>query len=687
MRRLARMLPYWAVGTSMALTAGALLGLGRIGAERDDARFGNATEVVKDSLSGRLDAYLAVLLAARSLFISRRGDIDRATFERFVAGLHLRERYPGIQGVGFSRRLEPSEIERVVGTLRAEGLESFRLWPDEAGAERHAIVYLEPLDRRNLAALGYDMFTEAVRREAMSRARDSGEPACSGRVTLVQEIDPRKQAGFLIYVPVYREGAEPADVETRRESLLGFVFSPFRVEDLVTGIFGSQREPRVAFDLYDAATLEPARLIYRGIDPAGGPPLRSAVVALSVAGRPWTLHVASTPAFEVASTRRFFPYLIPVAVLINGALLLATRAQLRARAEEAVARARLATLAEASRRFSEAQLDVRHVARAVREEIERLLGDPCVIDLATGDATGDTVAPGDLALVAPLRVGERVIGTATVTRARGRRPYTIADRHLLQDLADRAAFAIENARLADRLRASTAEAQQAVRVRDEFVAVAGHELRTPLTALQLQLESLLRRAQKGAEPDRLVERLTKAQAHVGRLDHLIAGLLDVSRITAGRLELHLEELELGALVAEVVDRFGEQLRSARCELITLEAGAPVTGRWDRARLDQVLTNLLGNAIKYGAGAPVRVEVRRVQDRATVAVHDAGIGISPDDLARVFGRFERAVSDRNYGGLGLGLWISRQIVEAHRGRIRVESELGAGSTFTVELPLG
>ena len=291
-------------------------------------------------------------------------------------------------------------------------------------------------------------------------------------------------------------------------------------------------------------------------------------------------------------------------------------------------------------------------------------------------------------VVVPLRIGDRVTGTITAGRGPGLAPFTVDDQRLLQDIADRAAFAIDNARLAARLQRSIRDAQQAVRIRDEFLSIAGHELKTPVAALQLQVEGLLRQAERGAlgaVPPRVVDRLEKAQGHVERLELLIAGLLDVAKIAAGKLVLAHEEVELASLLAEVTERFSEPLSRAGCD-VSIRTAEPVVGCWDRLRLDQVFTNLVSNALKYGPGKPIEITIDREGDRARVAVRDRGIGVSPDDRRRIFGRFERAVSDRHYGGLGLGLWISQEIVEAFGGRIEVESELGSGSTFTVELPL-
>jgi signal transduction histidine kinase len=229
------------------------------------------------------------------------------------------------------------------------------------------------------------------------------------------------------------------------------------------------------------------------------------------------------------------------------------------------------------------------------------------------------------------------------------------------------------------------ELGEAVKIRDQFLSIAGHELRTPLTALQLQVQGLQRLVtDDGVAPPRLAERLARMDRHVGRLDGLISQLLDVSRISAGRLELRTEPCELVALVREVIDRYGPQLGSCGSAIV-LDAPAEISGEWDRLRLDQVVSNLLGNAIKYGEGKAIDIIVSATADRARVIVRDRGIGIPPADQQRIFERFERAVSVRHYGGLGLGLWITRQIVEAHGGTIAFESAPGAGTTFQVELP--
>jgi PAS domain S-box-containing protein len=230
------------------------------------------------------------------------------------------------------------------------------------------------------------------------------------------------------------------------------------------------------------------------------------------------------------------------------------------------------------------------------------------------------------------------------------------------------------------------KAKEEVRERDEFLSIASHELRTPVTALQLQLQMLQRAAERGKVemPQALADKMDALERQTRRIAVLVNELLDVSRMRLGRIELKLEDLDLAEVVRETVSHLtAEGARSG--SPITLQAHGPATGRWDRMRLEQVVTNLVANAIKFGEGRPILVEVDSAGERARVSVRDLGIGIAAGDQSRIFRRFERAVPSQHFGGLGLGLYIARQIVEAHGGTIALDSAPGAGTTFVVDLP--
>jgi PAS domain S-box-containing protein len=325
-------------------------------------------------------------------------------------------------------------------------------------------------------------------------------------------------------------------------------------------------------------------------------------------------------------------------------------------------------------------------------EVARLavpgVADACAVDVAEAGvirrAAISAIDPSAAALlddpvhaiVVPLVARERRVGALALawTPERG---HDAAELALAEELATRAALAIDNAWL-------HREARTAIEHRDEFLSIASHELRTPLTPLVLAVQSLAA-LDESAESDPIRRKLLEsAIRQVERLVRLIDELLDVTRIDEG-LELARAQTELGDLVEQVVARWSPELGRAGCE-VSLHRDGPIVGCWDALKIEQVVANLLANAIKFGAGTPIEIEVGQDVERAHLAVTDHGLGIDRERQRRIFDRYERAVPARNYGGLGLGLYICRRIVEAHGGTITVASEPGAGSTFTVELPL-
>jgi signal transduction histidine kinase len=278
-------------------------------------------------------------------------------------------------------------------------------------------------------------------------------------------------------------------------------------------------------------------------------------------------------------------------------------------------------------------------------------------------------------MVVPLSLRGRTLGSVTMGTASRR--YERADLELASEIARRAAVAIEHAWL-------YREAREAISMRDEFLAVASHELYTPMTSLGLSLEMLTRLGSNELAGPGGRKLLGIIEEQGRRLTRLIGDLLDVSRLEARRLLLSPSPIDLAELARQVVGSLERQLAKAHCD-VRLFADQPVQGSWDPARISQVLSNLLSNAAKFGAARPIDVVVRGEADHATISVTDHGRGIATEEQQRIFERFARAASAEHFGGLGLGLFISRGIVDAHGGRIWVESEPGVATTFTVELP--
>lgn len=220
--------------------------------------------------------------------------VERKEFRDYVASLHLPENYPGIQGVGFALLVPPAQKDRHVAAVRREGFPQYALRPEGRRDTYTAIVYIEPFSGRNLRAFGYDMYSEPVRRAAMERARDTGAASLSGKVTLVQEDGKNVQAGFLMYLPIYRNGLPHATVAERRASLVGWVYSAFRMDDLAQGMYG-ERATDLDIEIYDGPAADSAALMYDSHDGGNGAEPLQAIQHLDVAGHPWALRIRSLP--------------------------------------------------------------------------------------------------------------------------------------------------------------------------------------------------------------------------------------------------------------------------------------------------------------------------------------------------------------------------------------------------------
>ena len=332
---------------------------------KDQARFNEQVEHAETSIRSRIDTSVSMLRSAAGLF-AVKPDVDRAGFADYVSRINLRDNYPGLQGIGFSLRVPADRVNEAAARLGREWGRPVSPWGEHAAGEVHAILYIEPDEPRNRAAVGFDMFGEAVRRAAMERARDTGEPTATGKVRLVQEIDDRPQAGFLIYVPVYRGGAIPDVPDARREALLGFVYSPLRAGDLLDATFGADARRQLHFEVFDGpAARADAQLYATGPGPETSPHFTSAR-QIDVAGRPWTLRLRARPSFEAASARgAAAAWTLAGGLALSALLFLLTRAEARARRRAE----RAALELDQSRQNLLHSIEARSRAEAARREL------------------------------------------------------------------------------------------------------------------------------------------------------------------------------------------------------------------------------------------------------------------------------------------------------------------------------
>jgi signal transduction histidine kinase len=326
----------------------------------------------------------------------------------------------------------------------------------------------------------------------------------------------------------------------------------------------------------------------------------------------------------------------------------------------------------ASDRSSLTYLAVRHGQSVLVPEVNLASARPSV--LPSSERPLVTRLGFRSGMAVPLMVGGKAFGAMTFV-ASGR-IFDADDLALAENVAARVTCALENARLYE-------VAREAVRARDELLVLTAHELRTPLQALQLRTQELQRRTRHDAEVGDAVADLTQ---QVKRFGAIIGRVLEALNIRAEGIRLERAPCDLVAAAEDRVRRVAVKAERARSP-ITVASPASIVGKWDRARLEMVIDVLLDNAIKFGAGAPIALTLAEDETSAELSIRDEGVGIPVDRLSSIFQPFERAVPKESYGGLGLGLYIARTIVDAHGGSIDVTSQLGHGATFVVRLPLG
>ena len=331
--------------------------------EQDRSRFDRSAQEIQDKVRLRIATSIALLRAGTGLFAAS-DSVEPNEFQRFVQQIELEKNYKGVLGIGFARRFSENEKAQVFAQLKRDGITDFKISPtDPPRDEYNVILYLEPANPANKSAIGFDMATEKVRRTAMESARDSGKPTASGKVELVQERNlPSKQNGFLIYAPVYRNGLPVNTIEERRQALLGFVYSPYRIDDFL-GPVTEEKNYDVSFQVYDGAEPKPEDLLSAAWTDVSSDPLFQSTKKLDLAEHTWTIAYATKPSFERYSGRSLLKYTVILGGLLSFLFFAVTRAEIRAR-----------TRAEqATEEVKESGAALQQTAEALRDANERAL--------------------------------------------------------------------------------------------------------------------------------------------------------------------------------------------------------------------------------------------------------------------------------------------------------------------------
>ncbi len=328
--------PYFVLAAGLLFTFIVCYHLASVTEADDQQRFSGLVQQVHSSINTRIEIYTALVRAQTGLFAASE-NVESSEFKSFVDRLELPAHYPGVFGIGYSVRLRPEERDRFIESQKRSGLVNFHIWPEGTRSEYYPIIYFEPFER-NKKTIGYDMSADPHRREAMEKARDTGLPAASGRITLVVDMDsPTSKPGFLICAPVYRKGQRINTEAERQEALIGFVYSPFRADDFLKDIAADDLLNQIRFELHDGLAPSTERLLYPS-DASGNPlanendPRFIAETRLKIAdNRTWTLSFATRPDFDQAYGRSWVPYTFVAGLLISLLFFAVTRSQIRAR--------------------------------------------------------------------------------------------------------------------------------------------------------------------------------------------------------------------------------------------------------------------------------------------------------------------------------------------------------------------
>lgn len=736
--------PYLAwiiLATSLLLTICAWYISSQYVQQRAQDKFQFKVQEVAKAIEDQMHVYEQVLRGGVAFFDSSNF-VSREEWKIYVETLDLEKHWPGIQGLGYAVPVPKEKLKAHIESVRAEGFADFTVKPEGERDFYTSIIYLEPFDWRNRRAFGYDMWSNELRRDAMKKSMETGNPVASGLITLVQETEENIQKGFLLYVPVYKKGTHANTPGQKQNALKGWVYAAFRTNDLMKGIL-SARESRLdtstEMEIYDGS-LSSENLLYSSTGKSTlndkGKHIYNKTITLNTHGRDRHIMVYENENFQ--ATNANLPTYIATGGLIVDILLFYVIYSLTSVQRRAVKMAReiSQTIEDKNFELKENQLNLERLNESLRGKesrikaiIENTAEGIISIDhlgiiqswnktceVLFGYTSREAVGMG-LSLILNesdfkdyLSYSKEYIETRNKAligygreveciRKNGRTfpaefSVSLAEQGnkevfigCFKDISEKKRDEKRMIEAFNQIQKAQQEAELASKSKSEFLANMSHEIRTPMTAI-LGYIDLLKENEKLQETEAL-EQISVIEKNGQYLLNIINDILDLSKIEAGKLELEYGPVSIFEKVDNIKNLLQAKLVEKKLDFIVeYDFPLPAKVSMDQIRVRQILINLLGNAIKFTQQGQVKLKVSWLKESSLLQyeVQDTGIGMTQEQMQSVFASFEQADNSitRKFGGTGLGLAITKRLTEMMGGSISVESEYGKGTTFKVEI---
>lgn len=663
---------------------------------------------LEDRLYRRVVYYVQALHGVRAFYLNQH-EMERSEFTGYISALEINKNYPGMQGVSFAPLVIDEKKREHISSLRRSGLPGYAIKPEGKRTSYAPVAFIEPQNERNSRALGFDNLSNPERKITIERARDEDHAVMSEKLILKQEDEQAQQAGFLVFLPVFHRGATHDTLDARRANIDGWFAASFRMEEMMAGLLDAHSEG-INIEIFDGGDTSGLSRMYGFQAPAAS--LYTTTETIEIAGRKWSVRFSSLPDFELKRNTSGERDAVISGVLFAFLLSLAAHLFLRDRqrvlqmsveiGKELEMRKQAEHKTDDLYRFNQAILDRSPAGIAVY-----MASGPCVMaNEAYAKSIGGTV--GDMlkqdfrnsdswkrnglldfanqAFETGMTLWRDVQGVTSF----GRKvvlecifsPIDIAQKpHLLVITND----VSERAEAEQALTKSMRQLEDKELAKTRFLAAAGHDLRQPLAAANLFIDAL-KLTQQTPRQGEIIQRLDQSMA---TFNELLDALLNVSKLDAGMIKPEYAAISVSEMFNWLEQNFAPMASNKQLGFrLYFPMHETLLVRSDLGLLKSVLMNLVSNAIKFTAKGAVLISARRRGEEVLFQVWDTGIGITQEQIKRIFDEFYQVNNpqrDRS-GGLGLGLAIARRALTLMGVNVSCRSQVGRGSVFEFRLPV-